>query len=63
LSEQISKPLTTNNIHLSYSLQNYKGRSVGLDEADKALMGTDMTNLEIYLVESQELIKIRGKVK
>ncbi|XP_069105224.1 uncharacterized protein [Argopecten irradians] len=43
------------------SLQNYRGRSIGLDEADSALLGNDMSELEMHLVESQELIKIRGK--
>ncbi|XP_033740934.1 uncharacterized protein LOC117327839, partial [Pecten maximus] len=36
-------------------------RSRGLDEADKGLLGDDLTELEQYLLDSQELIKIRGK--
>ncbi|XP_069114279.1 uncharacterized protein [Argopecten irradians] len=44
------------------SLENYKSRSQGLDEADRALMGEDLTDLEKYLVTSQELIQIRGKI-
>ena len=48
--------------NLFCSLENYKMRSRGLDEADKGLLGDDLTELEQYLVDSQELIKIRGKV-
>lgn len=43
-------------------MENYEKRSVGLDEADRALLGSDLTDLEKYLIESQQLIKIRGKV-
>ena len=33
-----------------------------MDEADRALMGTDLTPLEESILASQEIIKIRGKV-
>lgn len=35
---------------------------MSLDPADKALMGEDLSELEEYLLGSQELVKVRGKV-
>ncbi|XP_033737472.1 titin homolog [Pecten maximus] len=43
------------------SMENYDNRSVGLDEADGALLGNELTDLEKHLIDSQQLIKIRGK--
>ena len=39
----------------------YHNRSTELDEADLALRG-DLTDYEKHLVESQDLVEIRGKV-
>jgi len=60
---KLCKKICAKSLNCFFSLDNYKNRSVGLDDSDRALLGNDLTDLEKYLVESQELIKIRGKVR
>lgn len=45
-----------------FRVLNYQHRSKGLDPADEGLMGKELNDLEKYLVASQEMVKIRGKV-
>ena len=44
-----------------FRVDAYHNRSTELDEADLALRG-DLTDYEKHLVESQDLVEIRGKV-
>ena len=44
-----------------YSLDDYTRRSQGVDEVDMSLLGK-LSPLENYLLESQEMMSVRGKV-
>lgn len=44
-----------------FSLKHYACRKTGLSDADATLVD-DMSPLEKYLVDSQELMAVRGKV-
>jgi len=48
--------------HLFFSLDDYARRTTDVDEVDASLCG-ELTEVEQYLMKSQELIKVRGKVR
>lgn len=44
-----------------FSLSSYEKRVMGIDDVSKGLVG-NMTETEKYMMESHEVIEIRGKV-
>ena len=44
-----------------FSLKDYAGRKTELDDVDQSLVG-QLTDLEKHLLESQDLMVVRGKV-